>query len=120
MPNHPLDDADDIMVRLRRAYDETGSSLLNDALTEIAALRRFVDGTVAKTAERSKPTMRFQCPSHGDFENSRGRTAYCPTCERICQRLICDTHDGGCDSPNLCSHENRCQNPFATAAGGNG
>lgn len=31
--------ADDILIRLRRLYDETGLSLLDDAMTEIAANR---------------------------------------------------------------------------------
>lgn len=39
---------DDILIRLRRAYDETGNELLGDALDEIARRR--------KTAELQQPT----------------------------------------------------------------
>lgn len=35
--------SDDIMIRLRRAYDETGNSLLSDAMDEIAKGRRACD-----------------------------------------------------------------------------
>lgn len=31
--------SDDIIIRLRRAYDETGNALLKDALDEIVKLR---------------------------------------------------------------------------------
>lgn len=31
--------SDDIVIRLRRAYDETGNSLIGDALNEIVRLR---------------------------------------------------------------------------------
>jgi len=40
---------DDIIIRLRRAYDETGNTLIGDALNEIARLRG--------AAIKPKPTL---------------------------------------------------------------
>jgi len=68
-------------------------------IEECERLRRFVDGTIAKTAALSgftpsvKPKLKrkivdFYCAYCGTFQGLSGPFAYCPTCELVCRETI--------------------------------